>query len=51
MRGRRDGEKTHPADCGGGGCRSPLCMSALVSLAEEQRRGGCGQTKWKERDL
>lgn len=51
MRGRRDGENTHPADCGGWGCRSPLCMSTLISLAGEQRRGGCGQTISKERDL
>lgn len=51
MRGRRDGEKTHPADSGGCGCRSPPCMSTLVSLAGEQRRGGCSQTISKERYL
>lgn len=51
MRGRRDGEKTHPADSGGCDCRSPLCMSMLVSLAGEQKRGGRSQTISKDRAL
>lgn len=35
--GEKEKKKTHPADRGGGGCRSPLCVSAPVSLAQEER--------------